>query len=194
MNLQMRKQQLVREAILDAALTLFEEKGFEEATVDEIAERAGVSRRSFFRYFGSKSDLMGEGVTRHGETLLAAIAACSRKDSLGAVFRRTVTEVARVSVEDVRTVRIMRIAAQYPEARAAQLSRMPEVQERIAAGYARHWGGKRVDGMMCSIVAGLTLSTLAVAFRAYLEQGQRDIGKITERIFATLGQLVEPGK
>jgi AcrR family transcriptional regulator len=50
-TLQVRKQELVREAIWDAAANLFTEKGFDETTVEDIAAAAGVSRRTFFRYF-----------------------------------------------------------------------------------------------------------------------------------------------
>src|SRR5438034_1129540 len=57
-----RKQQLVRDVIWDAAIDLFTEKGFDETTVDDIAQTAGVSRRSFFRYFSSKSDLLALGI------------------------------------------------------------------------------------------------------------------------------------
>ena len=54
-SLQERKQEFARNAIWDSAIDLFFEKGFDETTVDEIAARAGTSRRSFFRHFESKS-------------------------------------------------------------------------------------------------------------------------------------------
>ena len=47
-----------REAILSAALQVFSEKGFHSATIDEIAERAGVGKGTVYSYFRSKSELM----------------------------------------------------------------------------------------------------------------------------------------
>lgn len=49
-----QKKAEVREALVQSADTLFSEQGFEGTTVDQIAEKAGVSRRTFFRYFPSK--------------------------------------------------------------------------------------------------------------------------------------------
>src|SRR6476620_12280489 len=96
-SLQARKQQLVRDAIWDAAVNLFSEKGFDETTVDDIAQAAGVSRRSFFRYFSSKSDLMGQDIDTFGTALTNAIDACPAGYSLSQVFRQTVLQVAQQS-------------------------------------------------------------------------------------------------
>lgn len=48
----------VRERLVDAAFELFGERGFERTTVDDIAERAGVGRTTFFRHFGSKEQVI----------------------------------------------------------------------------------------------------------------------------------------
>ena len=47
-----------RRAVTHAALELFAERGFEETTVDDIADALGVSRRTLFRYFASKNDMV----------------------------------------------------------------------------------------------------------------------------------------
>jgi mycofactocin system transcriptional regulator len=46
------------EAIEKVALELFRERGFEETPVEDVAAAAGISRRTFFRYFGSKNDVV----------------------------------------------------------------------------------------------------------------------------------------
>lgn len=53
-----RKRQLVAGELRDAALMLLATKGFDTVTVDDIAAAAGVSRRTFFRYFASKEDVV----------------------------------------------------------------------------------------------------------------------------------------
>src|SRR5213083_423181 len=68
-----RKQDFVRGAIWDAAVDLFAEAGFEETTIEDIARAAGVSTRTFFRYFSSKNDLMGQGMVRYRALLSDAI-------------------------------------------------------------------------------------------------------------------------
>lgn len=57
-GLRARKEHATRARLVDAALARFAEEGFETTTVDTIAEDAEVSRRTFFRYFPSKEDLL----------------------------------------------------------------------------------------------------------------------------------------
>ncbi|MFH2006462.1 MAG: TetR family transcriptional regulator [bacterium] len=54
MTLRERNKARTREVLVEAALTLFAKFGFESTTVDQIAEEAKVSRRTFFRYFPTK--------------------------------------------------------------------------------------------------------------------------------------------
>ncbi|NYI92353.1 AcrR family transcriptional regulator [Amycolatopsis endophytica] len=57
-SLRDRKRRQTRERIAEAAFTLFDERGFGEVTVDDIAALAEVGRTTFFRYFGDKEEVV----------------------------------------------------------------------------------------------------------------------------------------
>ena len=189
LTLQERKQQLVRTAIWDAATDLFYEKGYNETTIDDIAVRAGVSRRSFFRYFSSKRDLMAYGVTGFAMYLTEAIEACPADSSLPEIVRRIVFAVAQRCASHPRTRKIMQIAAKYPDAREAQHARSAELQRRVEAAFAQRCRLSCEKDLTPGIVGGLTLSILAVIFQIWFEQGEQDIAATTEQVFDTLGRL-----
>lgn len=193
LTLQERKQELVRSAIWDAATDLFSEQGYDETTIDDIAQRAGISRRSFFRYFSSKSDLMGYGVVGYATHLTEAIEGCPPEYRLSEVFRQTVLQVAQKCAAQPRTRKIMQIAAKYQAAREAHHSRTAELQERVAEAFGRRIGDHAEENLTPGVVAGLTLAVLSVIFQAWFEQGQQDISETVDRVLGTLGRLVCDG-
>src|SRR5579863_6613770 len=69
-----------------AAFELFAERGFEQVTVAEIAERAGLTERTFFRYFADKREVLFAGTEAFAETVVRALgAAPTSLSALGAV-------------------------------------------------------------------------------------------------------------
>jgi AcrR family transcriptional regulator len=70
-----RKKNETRQALRDAAHRLFAEKGFSRTTIDDITEAADVSRRTFFRYYDSKDDLLRTDIADLLPVMLAALRA-----------------------------------------------------------------------------------------------------------------------
>src|SRR5436305_6625991 len=92
-GLRERHMDRTRAAIVDAALALFQEQGFTETTVDAIAERADVGRRTFFRYFPAKESVLFHDIEAQIQATVEALAARPQQEppfqALVAVLRES---------------------------------------------------------------------------------------------------------
>jgi AcrR family transcriptional regulator len=185
LGLRARKLRLTRNTIWDAAIDLFAEKGFDDTTIDEIAEAAFVSRRSFFRYFESKSDLMAQPIVSMAGSLAKAVASCPKSASHPELVRHVVTALVREAAAEPRTAKVMQIAAKYPAAREALVSRMALVQGEIEHAFRR----RCKDVFVVQVLSSLTLSALSLATRQWLEGGKKDADASTRKVFSTIANI-----
>jgi AcrR family transcriptional regulator len=184
-SLQTRKQDFVRDAIWTAAVDLFAEKGFEETTVEEIVEAAGTSRRTFFRHFESKRDLMAYPIVSYGASLTKAIESAPAKGSPAVLFRHVVSEVAQATVADPRMRKVMEIAAKYPAAREAQVSRVAESHDQLANAFAH----RCKDQISAHVLAALTFSALSLVYRVWFSQGKKDISSAVQQVLTEVSKI-----
>jgi AcrR family transcriptional regulator len=189
-TLQARKQEFIRNEIWNAAIDLFAEKGFDETTVEDISQTAGVSRRSFFRYFSSKNDLMAQGIVSYGAALAGAVSSFPACSTPMDVLRETVLQIAGQAAAYPRARKIMEIASKYPAAREAQRSRMAEVEDQVTEAYARRIRQQRTGSLTPRIMAGLTILTMELTLRSWFEDSRRDIPEIMEQVLAGFRQVL----
>lgn len=191
LTLSNRKRQMVRDQIWNTAIDLFAEKGFDETTVDDIARMAGVSQRTFFRYFSSKSDLLAQNMRKYGDLLAEAIHACPRTCSRAEVLRRTVLQVAQYVAAQSSTRKIIEISATYPAAREAQMSRGAEVQDMVATAFARRSRNAKPGDLTPKILARLSLLMIEIALESWFDDSQKDIATTVRQVLTTVGDAVE---
>ena len=120
-TLRERKKRKTRDALTHAALTLFRQRGFERTTVDEIAEAAQVSRRTFFRYFPSKEAVAFFWNDAHLDHFRQLLDDIEPDETRFQTVRRACLALARHYVADrQRLVMLHRIIASSPALLAYQ--------------------------------------------------------------------------
>lgn len=189
-SLQSRKQELVRSAIYDAAIELFDAKGFDETTVEEVAAAAGISRRSFFRYFESKDDLLAQSVVNYGKALVAGVESCPESFSSLDVIRETVVAGAKYAASQPRTRQTIQIAAKSASARQAHQSRLIEVEDSLAQAFAARTRSESKDGMRPRLLASLTLLVMNRAIMSWFRNEHRDLSASYRQVFAHLARIL----
>jgi mycofactocin system transcriptional regulator len=98
------------------ALRLFTEQGFEATTVEQIAAAAGVSRRTFFRYFDAKSDVLWNSFDAEVETIRGLLARTPDDLPVMEAVRRAVLAANRYRAQDVPELRTrMTLLSSVPE-------------------------------------------------------------------------------
>src|ERR1700678_1453923 len=98
-GLRERRKQEARQAISGTAMAMFEARGFDEVTISQVADAAGVSKMTVTNYFPRKEDLVFDRAEVIIASLADAVAARASGESLLTAIRRDYAE--RISVGDV---------------------------------------------------------------------------------------------
>ena len=196
-QLRERKQQRTREAIVDASMTLFAERGFDGVTVAEIADRAEVGRTTFFRYFTDKAEvLFADDVALHGQVLAEADRAAAGLAPLGDSLKDGLT-VARTGLS-VLTMRLaehpewlalhQRLVEAHPDLRARSLVKQRGYVDAAIAVLLRH--GATAE--MATLAAGIAAACFEAGHAEALATG-RDLSAAVAAAFGSLDRLRPTG-
>jgi AcrR family transcriptional regulator len=189
-SLKLRKQQLVRAALSTAAEELFLANGFEKVTVEQIARAAGVSRRTFFRYYESKEDVMVERSDRLGEQLLAELAARPLNEPPLLAIRNALVPAVESGLAERELVRyVIRLLRETSSLRRAMMERRNRLEERIAALMARRLGAARNDNTPM-LLAFVTRALHDTAFNAWYDHETDDIAGLVDDLVGRLCAIV----
>jgi AcrR family transcriptional regulator len=144
-------------------MELYTERGFDQTTVAEIAGRAGLTERTFFRYFADKREVLFSGAAQFQEMIVSAVAHAPAEaaplDAVGAAL-----EAAGVAFEPGRA---------YSRVRQGVIDAQPELQERELkkmATLARGIAGVLRDRGVAEPGATLTAEAGIAVFRVAFER------------------------
>ncbi|ANZ35842.1 hypothetical protein BBK82_06825 [Lentzea guizhouensis] len=173
-----RTRRRVQEEVVDAALALFLEQGFEETTVDQVVAATGISRRSFFRYFGSKEDIVFGDLAEQGPVILEALRARPDDEPIYDALGHALEVVGELTSHERGTM-IARLVATTPALRAAHLEKHLRWQEVLAPEVERRIGtGDAPAGLVGEAVVASLLACLDAATTVWLRQGGGDLDEL----------------
>jgi mycofactocin system transcriptional regulator len=175
-----------RARIEQAALDLFTAQGFEEVTIDEIADAAGISRRTFFRYVSAKADAVWGDFDAHVVRLEGMLAATANDQSVLASICAAYVEVNDYAEADLPMLRQrMRLILTEPALQAHSQVRYAAVDRVVAAHVARRTG-VTPDALVPRLVAVSTRAAATTAFDVWLADGQGSLGTVLHQAFDEL--------
>jgi AcrR family transcriptional regulator len=189
-NLKLRKKQVVQAALSAAAEKLFIVRGFEDVTVEEISQAAGVSRRTFFRYYESKEAVMVERSDRLGELLLSELAVRPINEQPLLAIRNALVLAIETSLKERDLVRdTIRLLRETSALRRAMMERRNRLEERIAALMTQRMGAASSDDtpMLLAFVMRALQDT---AFNAWYDHETDDVAGLVDGLVIRLCAIV----
>jgi AcrR family transcriptional regulator len=166
-----RWQPNARGRLQQAALTLYGEQGFERTTVAEIAERAGLTKRTFFRYYADKREVLFSGSEALEERFVGGIAAAPRSatplDAVAAAL-----DAATAMFDEQRrpfATQRQQVIAANPGLQERELIKLASLAGAVAGALRR-----RGVGDPAAILAAETAITIfKVAFERWVDPANR---------------------
>ncbi|WP_441120004.1 TetR family transcriptional regulator [Nonomuraea sp. H19] len=198
-GLRERKKEKTRVAILDAALDLFIEQGYESTTVEQIAGAAEISPRTFFRYFTSKDHLV-LWFHDHGEEIMLETLTSRPPDeppftTLMHALRAVLSDMEDSTPEEsVRFLKLRRILDENPHLIGQSVARGAQTEERLAEMVAARREADAGTDPLSHLIVAFALSTLRVGFECPGHDGT--LPEITSRMAETIElaeQSFQPG-
>ncbi|MGD0557043.1 MAG: mycofactocin system transcriptional regulator [Streptosporangiaceae bacterium] len=174
------------------ALRLFTEQGFENTTIGQIAAEAGVSERTFFRYFSSKSSVLWIEFEAEVGEIRRALAAAPRNMPMMDAIRRAAVSVNHYQAEDVPEMRMrMNLIATVP-ALSAGAAEHYEAWERAISEFAGERIGQDPESLYPLAIGRATLAACRAAYDRWAARADTDLTVYLDAALRALASGFDP--
>jgi AcrR family transcriptional regulator len=163
-SLRQRKRRQTRQALVEAAASLFDRQGYDETTIAEIAAAAGISTRSFFSHFASKEEILFPDTDSRVRAAADVIAARRPGEGPAEVLVRAAARVLSMDTAMASRMAVVRIRliAEVPAVRGRCLRVTFGVQREVARRLLAAFPDD-LDEVGAAALAGAITGALAAA-------------------------------
>jgi mycofactocin system transcriptional regulator len=171
-----RRRVTSRAELEHAAFRLFEETGFEQTTVDDIAAAAGIGRRTFFRYFPSKNDVAWGRFDTELDRMRIRLKASPPDVPLMDAIREALVDFNRVDDAQVPWHRRrMALILRVPALLAHSTLRFADWRE-VVAEFVASRTGTRTGDLAPQAISHAVLGVAIAAYNQWLDDPEADLG------------------
>ena len=183
----------MRAEVSDVAFRLFAEQGFDKTTVDQIAAEAGLSRTTFFRYFGTKEEVVLGKMGELGLEVAAALAARPEGERPWHSLRRAFDVITQTDPDQpeqsLNLIRLLNDACalmthEWEKTEGWQSMLVPEVARRLDHGQ------KDADNLPAQALVAAAIACLNAATDAWTaDDGTTPLSVLVDRAMSALSEL-----
>jgi AcrR family transcriptional regulator len=183
-------RETVRAQIAETAWSVFAERGFEDVTVNEVAEATGISRASFFRYFSSKEEAVFVALEAMGAEIATALEERPPQEEPWVALRRAFDAATpNYASNPARSLARLNLTRETPSLRAHQLERQAQWRSLIGPALAIR-SGLDPDDVRVEAVVGAAIAALDAATEKWaLSAGELDLTALIDQAFAAIADL-----
>jgi AcrR family transcriptional regulator len=187
-GLRERKKERTREQLLDAALRLFTQRGYEETTVDDIVDTVEVSPRTFFRYFQSKEDVLVAWVDEFIDRVRDALATRPPDEEPFTALGKALTEaVAVYDTNRTHFIALERFIARTPAVRARKLEKLGRCSQVMIDVLAKRLDVDARRDLAPRLLANCAIGILGAAVDTWITGGGTgSLAKIVDHAFGCM--------
>jgi mycofactocin system transcriptional regulator len=157
------------------ALRLFTEQGFDQTTIGQIAAAAGVSRRTFFRYFDSKASALWGEFDAEVEAIRSALAAVPPAVPMMDAIRHAVVAANHYRAADIPELRTrMNLIISVPALQSSAAVRY-DAWERAISDFAATRTGQPAGSLYPLAIGRATLAACRAAYDRWVARGDADL-------------------
>ncbi|MFF8987553.1 TetR family transcriptional regulator [Streptomyces globisporus] len=188
-----RKRQLVSDELTGAALRLLAQKGFDAVTIDEIVAAAGVSKRTFFRYFASKEDVVIQFLAGMGTDMRAELAGRPAQEPPSVALRHTIwVSIDACAGHADQALRVVQLILGTPSLLARFLERQAQWRDELATEVADRLGLAPETDLYPQLAAGMALAAFGTVLQRWSDSdGAEDPANLTDRAFAIIAPALD---
>jgi mycofactocin system transcriptional regulator len=174
------------------ALRLFTEQGFDNTTIEQIAAEAGVSKRTFFRYFGSKTSVLWSEFDHEVDVIRAALAGVPAGVPMMDAIRRAVVAANHYGPHDVPELRMrMNLVGTVPALQSSAALHY-DAWERAISDFAAIRTGQPADSLYPLAVGRATLAACRAAYDRWSARADADLTFYLDAALAALAAGFDP--